>query len=182
MKKTLSLAASAIALTGCMTAYQPDGLTGGYSETQVAENVWKVSFKGNGYTRRERAEDMALLRSAELTLQQGYSYFAFADSNSRVETMGGMVTPVTTTTTGNAYRSGNMVSGSATSVSSGGQMMFISKPSANNTVVMFKTKPENAGMVYDAKFVCNSLGKKYEVNCIPTSGGDAKAKEQPKAQ
>lgn len=73
MKKILITAVSAITLTACMTPYTSDGLLGGYSETQVAENVWKVSFQGNGYTSRERAENMALLRSAELTLQEGYS-------------------------------------------------------------------------------------------------------------
>lgn len=178
MKKALITAVSAITLTACMTPYTSDGLLGGYSETQVAENVWKVSFQGNGYTSRERAENMALLRSAELTLQEGYSYFAFADSRSQVDTTAGMVTPVTTTATGSGYRSGNMVSGSATSVSSGGQMIFISSPSTNNTVVMFKAKPDNAGVVYDAKFICNSLGKKYEIVCTPKAQGAAKPQEK----
>ena len=65
MIKRFGLASLVLALTGCMTAYQPDGLTGGYSEVQLSENVWRVSFKGNGYTSRERAVDMALLRSAD---------------------------------------------------------------------------------------------------------------------
>jgi hypothetical protein len=30
---------------------------------------------------------------------------------------------------------------------------------------MFKGKPDIQGMVYDAKFVCQSLGQKYEVTC-----------------
>ena len=30
-------------LTGCATTYQPAGFTGGYSQTQLAENVFHVS-------------------------------------------------------------------------------------------------------------------------------------------
>lgn len=166
MIKRFGLASLVLALTGCMTAYQPDGLTGGYSEVQLSENVWRVSFKGNGYTSRERAVDMALLRSADLTIQQGYNYFAFSDSKSRTDTVGVGTTPTTSYTSGSAYRSGNNVYGSATTTTTGGQAIFISTPTANNTVVMFKNKPENvSGMVYSASFICDSLGKKYEVQC-----------------
>lgn len=166
MFKSFWIASLVLALTGCMTAYQPDGLTGGYTEVQLSENVWRVSFKGNGYTSRERAVDMALLRSADLTIQQGYNYFAFSDSKSRTDTVGVGTTPTTSYTTGSAYRSGNNIYGSATTTTTGGQTIFISTPTANNTVVMFKNKPENVnGMVYSALFICDSLGKKYDVQC-----------------
>jgi hypothetical protein len=62
-------------LSACATAYQRDGFTGGFSETQLDENVWRVTFEGNGYTREQRAEDFALLRSAELTLEKGFYAF-----------------------------------------------------------------------------------------------------------
>lgn len=32
-------------------------------------------------------------------------------------------------------------------------------------VVMFHEKPEGQSMVFDASFVCNSLGPKYKVVC-----------------
>lgn len=170
MIKKFGLASLVLALTGCMTPYTSDGLLGGYSEVQLSENVWRVSFQGNGYTSRERAVDMAMLRSADLTIQQGYNYFAFSDSKSRTDTVGVGTTPTTSYTTGSAYRSGNNVYGSATTTTTGGQAIFISTPTANNTVVMFKNKPENvSGMVYSATFICNSLGKKYEVQCATRS-------------
>lgn len=154
MIKRLGLASLVLVLTGCTTPYTSDGLLGGYSEVQLSENVWRVSFQGNGFTSRERAVDMALLRSADLTIQQGYNYFAFSDSKSRTDTLGVGTTPTTAYTTGN------------TTTITGGQAIFISTPTANNTVVMFKNKPENVkGMVYSASFICNSLGKKYDVQC-----------------
>src|SRR5437764_1386447 len=50
----------------CATPYQRHGFTGGFSESQLDENVFRVNFRGNGYTSPERAADFTLLRSAEL--------------------------------------------------------------------------------------------------------------------
>lgn len=153
-----------VTLSACATAYQRDGLTSGFSETQLDENVWRVTFEGNGYTREQQAEDFALLRSAELTLEKGYTHFGFAGSRSSTKT-GAFTTPTTSYTTGSAYGSGNYAYGNATTHTFGGQTFFISKPSTTNTVVMFKGKPEAQGMVYNAQFVCQSLGQKYQVIC-----------------
>jgi hypothetical protein len=73
----LILALSAmLALSGCVTPYQPDGLLGGYSDIQLAPDVFRVIVHGDNITTTERTEDFALLRASELTLQHGFSYFA----------------------------------------------------------------------------------------------------------
>jgi hypothetical protein len=59
------------ALGGCATAYQSTGFTGGYSDLQLAPDVYRVSFKGNAFTQRERVLNLALLRAAELALSRG---------------------------------------------------------------------------------------------------------------
>jgi hypothetical protein len=162
--KLLPVIATVSILAGCATAYQPQGFSGGFTETQLDTNVWKVSFKGNGYTKGDKAEDFAMLRSAELSLANGFTHFAFASSKTGVETSA-MTTPTTSHTTGNASIYGNTISGSSTTRTYGGETIFISKPSASNTVVMFKGKPDLNTMVYDANFICNSLGTKYKVVC-----------------
>ena len=161
-KKYLVLVVTLLGLTGCATSYQPKGMTGGFDEVQLSENVWRVSFKGNGYTSRDRTEQFAILRSAELTLMNGYKYFAFVDSRSNVDTS---VLPGSTYSTTNMSGAvyGNYMSGTASTVSWGGPMVF-SKPSAFNIVVMFKERP-NEGFVYDAAKICQSIGKKYDVVC-----------------
>lgn len=151
-------------LSACATAYKSDGITGGFSETQLAENVWRVTFHGNGYTREERAEDLALLRSADLTLEKGYTHFALASSRSNTKTET-YTTPTTSHTTGSVYSSGNYATGSATTYTNGGDTYLISKLSSSNIVVMFKGKPDVQGMVYDAKFICQSIGQKYQAAC-----------------
>lgn len=164
-------------LAGCATQYQKQGLTGGFDETQLTPNVLRVSFKGNGYTSPERAADLALLRCAEMTLQSGFSYFAIVDAKEgvRQETF---TTPTYTTpsqsyttlsATGNTSGNTTYISGQAQTttygpVTHGGQTYTFSKPSATNTIVMVKTQNEFPGMTYDAKFLYESLGRKYEIN------------------
>lgn len=69
-------------LAGCATPYQSDGMfrDGGFSETQLSPNVWRVSFAGNEFSQPERAVDLALLRSADLAMQNGFTHFALADA------------------------------------------------------------------------------------------------------
>ena len=164
---------AAMALAGCATTYQPQGATGGFSEAQLDENVFQVTFKGNGYTDRDRANDFALLRSAEIALEKGYKYFIIVDAqqyskNSSFTTPTTATTNINANTHGSAYGSGNSVNysgntyGTATTTYSGGQTFHISKPRATNTIVCFKEKPE--GFSYNAEFLAKSLKEKYGLN------------------
>ncbi len=163
MKKLLMLVLLTL-LTSCATAYQKTGISGGFSETQLGENVWKVTFRGNGYTREERASDLALLRCADLTLKNGFSYFALADTKASNETSA-YKTPTYSYTTGTVNTYGNSANVYANTNTSGGQLMFINKPAATNIVVMVKQKNEIQGFSFDAAFICNSLGEKYQARC-----------------
>jgi hypothetical protein len=80
MKQAFGLAL-ALLFAGCATSYQPQGFGGGFSDVMTAPDSALVTFKGNGYTGSERVIQMALLRSAELTLQHGYRYFAVTGTN-----------------------------------------------------------------------------------------------------
>lgn len=151
-----------LCLQACATSYQSNGFSGGYSETQLDENVFKVSFRGNGYTRRDRVADFTLLRSAELALKNGYNYFVVIDSGSYTTTST-HTTPITTNTTANAYGTGNNAYGNATSTTTGGQTYNISKPSSSNTIVCFEEKPESS-FSYNAKFIYKSITEKYGIN------------------
>jgi hypothetical protein len=70
----------AISLVGCATPYQPTGLLGGLKETRLSEDVWEVHFRGKSFTDEKKAKDFTLLRSAELTLRNGFSYFMLINS------------------------------------------------------------------------------------------------------
>jgi hypothetical protein len=163
MKTTPVLIFVALLLFGCATPYQQTGLTGGFSETQLDENVWTVTFKGNGYTNRERATDFNLLRCAELCLEKGYKYFVIVEGK-EYSKGGSYTTPTTSYTTGSAYAYGNNVYGSATTQTYGGQTYNISKPRTSNTIVCFKEKPTISAMVYNAEFIRDSIREKRGMN------------------
>ena len=145
-----------VLLGACATAYQPQGATGGYSQTQLGENVFQVTFKGNGYIDRETVADYALLRSAEVALENGFKYFVIVDAQ-QYSKHGTYTTP--TTTYGSAYSSGGYVQGSATTY--GGQTFLISKPASTNTIFCLKEKPE--GFAYEAVFIVRSIKQKYQM-------------------
>ena len=64
-----------VLLTGCATAYRPENLTGGYTNFRLADTTYRVRFKGNNYTSRDKVEQFLLYRCAELTTQLGYDHF-----------------------------------------------------------------------------------------------------------
>jgi len=134
-------------LTACATTYQPKGLMGGYSEIQLGENIFKISFHGNGYTSAERAVDLCLLRSADVTLNAGFKYFVIVESGQTAK-VGAFTTPTTTTTSGNATISGNTIYGNATTTTYSGQTYLVSKPSSTNMILCFKEKPDIQGLVF----------------------------------
>ena len=98
MTKTIvSIAAALVLATGlsaCVTAtpYQPaargNATSGGYSETRLEPNRWRVNFSGNSMTSRETVEGYLLYRAAELTVQNGDDWFAIIDrqTNSKQRT------------------------------------------------------------------------------------------------
>jgi hypothetical protein len=152
----------ALDLAACATSYQPAGFfSGGFTDSQLDKDVFRVSFSGNEYTSAEEANEMALLRSAELALKNGFTHFTLIDERSRTQ-YSSYTTPIRSTTTGSSSFSGNSVNGNSTQIITGGQTHVYAMPNDTMTIKCFDGKPAAAnGMVYDARFVFNSLGQKY---------------------
>jgi len=146
-------------LTSCATDYQSRGFAGGYSDTQLAPDVFKVTFRGNGYTDPERAQDFALLRAAELTLSNGYHYFGIL-RESEGGSHSSFSTPGQAVTTGNVqvYGRSAFYSGQTTYIP--GQTFHFFKPS---TGLMIKCFQEQTGDLFDAAFVRRSIRTKYKL-------------------
>lgn len=82
---------SALALTACATAptYRPAvGSGAGYSETQIESDRYFVTYRAGGTADAMLLHDYALLRAAELTLQQGRDWF-WVDRRTTDETASG---------------------------------------------------------------------------------------------
>ncbi|QAU24051.1 hypothetical protein EO087_08645 [Dyella sp. M7H15-1] len=142
----LSLTTASV-LAGCATQYQPLGLLGGYSDTMLSPDTFQVQFSGNSDTSAERAADLAMLRAADLSRQQGCGYFQILDSGQTATT-----SYVTTTTANGDNRSSNAVTTTEPEVS----------PKSHLLVKCFKRKPMGLN-VYDANFISQSIRAKYNI-------------------
>ncbi len=147
---------------GCATPYQSVGFTGGYEETRLDENIYNVYFRGNGYTSRQKAEDFALLRAAELTLQSGYKFFVITASNAYTSTSF-YTTPVQSKTKTNVSVYGNTVYGKSKTTTTGGDTYAINKPGVALTIVCFKERPETNATIFNAQFIDESIKSKYKI-------------------
>src|SRR4051812_41316146 len=82
MKRFIAVAVASVALLGfgCATGYQSvdDSITGGYTETRLSPDSWRVVVAGNGFASRADVEKFLMRRAAELTLEQGKRYFVLS--------------------------------------------------------------------------------------------------------
>jgi len=153
IKKAIGVLICVLFVQGCATTYKSIGRQGGYSEIQLDENIFKVSFSGNGHTSIERSEDFTLLRSAELTLNNGFKYFTIVESGNRVSNSTHQ-TPKTYNTT--------FSYGVAKTTQVGGYTYNVSKPSSTNTIVCYNKKPLNT-VSYNATIVEREIKSKYKI-------------------
>ena len=77
MKKLLVICAASLAFTACATgpsSYGPvtEQSSLGFKTMQIEDDRFRVNYTGRS---SEEARDYALLRAAEITLDQGYSHF-----------------------------------------------------------------------------------------------------------
>ena len=81
-----------ILLVSCTTGYRPLGDSGGYWDERIepTTNRFTIGYDGNKWhsdpvNRKERVIDLALLRSAEVALENGFKYFVVSDSKAYTE-------------------------------------------------------------------------------------------------
>lgn len=80
MLRFIAIALLVPLMAACATGYQSSGFTGGFKNTQLSPDVFRVSFSGNAFTSSDRVQDFALLRAAELTLANNAQYFTVITS------------------------------------------------------------------------------------------------------
>ena len=145
----------------CASPYAGSGPIGGYSDTQLAPDIFRITFSGNGFTPSERAQDFALLRAADVALGHGFGYFAIIDS-----TNGGSVSSITlpgsSYTTASVTGYGNTAYGSAYTTYSPPTEIPVFKPETGLLIRCFPQRPP-AVYVFDANFLSGSIRAKYRM-------------------
>ena len=163
MVKIIVSVCAGVLLTGCASGYSASGwLSDGYDETQLGPDVYRVSFEGNSHTSMQRAADFALLRSAELTLDAGYSHFQVLDERQWIESES-LRMPAQTTTTAAASGAGNVASAAGTSVTIGGETLTSEEPRVAITIRLLNGDEAAKEPIYDASFLVGSLKEKYGI-------------------
>ena len=130
-----------IALLGaCAKPLQTDNYETRINATRLGTDSFIVSYSGQ--VTDERVVDLALLRSAELSLQNGFNYFIIVETDESAA----------------SYATAESSSAPEFTLHNGLQLQH-SDPGATNTIVCFKHKP--AGFAYVALLVKASRRAKY---------------------
>lgn len=83
MRRFIIAAAAAVSLSACATAtaYGPARQAGGvgFAERPIETDRWRVSFRAGSDAPPELAQDFALRRAAEVTVERGYDWFRVVD-------------------------------------------------------------------------------------------------------
>lgn len=131
----------------------------GYSDTQLNETVYRVSYAGYSIPQSE-CDDFALMRAAEVTRRKGYKYFRIITEkqSSQSQSFG---FPGSTYTTGAVSNYGNFSTFNATSHSSG-FMATMNYPVSTITIEMLKEQDSSPDTL-NADLIWSSLAERHGV-------------------
>jgi len=159
-------------LCGCATPYQPLDETArvpdGFFESQLAPNIYEVHFDGNNASSRERVDDFALLRAAELCLRTGFRYFAVTSSRTptnfaRYSTRPDMQID------GPANVFGVTTEAVSTTTMRGAPRPTYTRPRQILVIGFLDTPTADVGQVFDAETLSAAIRSKYALTTIAPS-------------
>ncbi|PCI53854.1 MAG: hypothetical protein COB36_11485 [Alphaproteobacteria bacterium] len=158
----------AVLLSGCAS----------YSETtqsqQLGANVHRVSMRGNALNSSTDAQDYALLKAAEITIDSGNRYFVITNSQDKTRrtsytkpgtststTYGSATANTTADIYGNQYYGTTNVKGTATTNTTyrPGQTTNYVHPGVDMMIETYADKPNTSH--FDATEIIKYLGSKY---------------------
>ncbi len=161
MKPIALLLLLSVLLFGCATPYQPIGGNGGYYHKRLAEDVYSITFSGNGFTSHNRAYDFSLLRACEIGNRLGFVYFALwgQEDHSSSETIN---LGATSYTTGSAYSTGYGTAFYSGNTSTYQNNTTIYRPKVQLIVKYFQAPPQEKYLeLFKIDAVLHHLRSKY---------------------
>ena len=146
--KLYILTLSLIIITGCAsTQYQAKNYNGGFSETHLSKDIYRVNFYGNTYTTPEQAADFSLLRCADLAIENGFQYFQIINEKAESKSDSFYIPPTTYNySSGYSYTTGGFSGNSSSPIS---------------TFTIKFTNDADIKGAFDALFIARSIESKY---------------------
>ena len=133
-------------LAGCAKPLQPDNYADRISSTWLDAHRFVVAYPHTSTD--QQVVDLTLLRSAEIALQNGFTYFIIVKADESI-----------------AESSDTQTGAAKGFIVHNGIRYYHANPASSNTIIGFKRRPQ--GFAYVALFVKASLRNKYGLDQIP---------------
>ena len=162
MGKILFFTFMGLSLTACATAYKSNSFfnDGGFSETELQENIFKVAFRGNEFTNKDKIVDFTMLRAAEICSSRNMKYMIISNTSTENISTGYLPATINSNSYGtiNSYGNNSNYSSNTNTIINPAVSLFDTK--SNLFVQCLDKKVANA---WDAEFLSRSLKEKYKI-------------------
>lgn len=168
MKRLIAIAALALLGACSFSTYAPRFGGVGYSDSRMTADTFQVRFDGHDQETTLRTGEQALLRSAEVTLANGFSHFVVLTEKSDMDVSSYEV-PASSTTETTTRAEGKETKTVSTTTYVPAKTVERRFPQTVMTIRVFNGEPAkyNGGTLFDARQLWLDLGAKYKVKREP---------------
>ena len=158
-----------ILLISCTTGYRPLNDSSGYWDERIepSSNKFTIGYDGNKWhsnpvNRKERVMDLALLRSAEVALENGFKYFIVSDSKAYTEKTRSLQGSITSNTTASRLKRNASETYQIKAIFKTVNYVELAEDLRTNAVMQSGEFKDYA--VYNADLVVYTINRKYDMN------------------
>ena len=158
-----------ILLISCTTGYRPLNDSSGYWDERIepSSNKFTIGYDGNKWhsnpvNRKERVMDLALLRSAEVALENGFKYFIVSDSKVYTEKTRSLQGSITSNTTASRLKRNASETYQIKAIFKTVNYVELAEDLRTNAVMQSGEFKDYA--VYNADLVVYTIHRKYDMN------------------
>ena len=158
-----------VLLISCTTGYRPLNDSSGYWDERIepSSNKFTIGYDGNKWhsnpvNRKERVMDLALLRSAEVALENGFKYFIVSDSKVYTEKTRSLQGSITSNTTASRLKRNASETYQIKAIFKTVNYVELVEDLRTNAVMQSGEFKDYA--VYNADLVVYTIHRKYDMN------------------
>ena len=158
-----------ILLISCTTGYRPLNDSSGYWDERIepSSNKFTIGYDGNKWhsnpvNQKERVMDLALLRSAEVALENGFKYFIVSDSKVYTEKTRSLQGSITSNTTASRLKRNASETYQIKAIFKTVNYVELAEDLRTNAVMQSGEFKDYA--VYNADLVVYAINRKYDMN------------------